>query len=124
MQPMLLETTFLDVIWWMLIVFFWMMFIVMFIRVFFDVFSRDDLSGWAKAGWSLLFIALPIVGILIYIIVRPIFIPSDSSSLMGATSHGGGGRSGAEDIGKAKQLLDSGAINQEEYERLKRQALG
>ena len=122
MQPMLLETTFLDVIWWMLIVFFWMMFIVMFIRVFFDMFSRDDLSGWAKAGWSLLFIALPIVGILIYIIVRPIFIPSDSYS-MRATSPGGG-RSPPEDITKAHQLLQSGAINQEEYEQLKRQVLG
>ncbi len=121
MQPVLLETSFLDVIWWMLIVFFWSMIFWMFIRVFVDMFRRDDLSGWGKAAWSLAFIFLPLLGILIYMIVRPRDLPSDSYS-MGATWHDGG-RSPAEEIEKAKQLHDAGTINQEEFEELKRRAL-
>ena len=121
MQPVLLETSFLDVIWWMLIVFFWSMIFWMFISVFVDMFRRDDLSGWGKAAWSLAFIFLPLLGILIYMIVRPRDLPSDSYS-MGATWHDGG-RSPAEEIDKAKQLHDAGTINQEEFDELKRRAL-
>jgi hypothetical protein len=47
------------------------MFIWAFVRVFSDIFVRDDLSGWAKAGWVLLIVALPFIGILIYLIARP-----------------------------------------------------
>lgn len=35
--------------------------------VFGDLFRRHDISGWAKAGWCLLTIVLPIVGVLIYL---------------------------------------------------------
>jgi Phospholipase_D-nuclease N-terminal len=35
-----------------------------------DVFRSDDLSGWAKAGWVLLIIVVPIVGVLIYLVAR------------------------------------------------------
>ena len=120
MEP-ILATTFLDVIWWMLIVFFWTMIIWMFIAVFADVFRRDDLSGWAKAGWSLAFIFLPLLGILIYIIVRPKEMPVDTWP-SGSSGQVAGG-SATEDIAKAQQLLQSGAINQEEFDQLKRKAL-
>jgi hypothetical protein len=63
--------TFGDVLWSMLIFFFWCMFIWMFIAIFSDIFRRDDLSGWGKAGWILLIVVLPFLGILIYMIVRP-----------------------------------------------------
>jgi hypothetical protein len=65
------EWRFGDVIWAMIVFYFWFMFIWAFIRVFGDVFSRSDLSGGAKAGWVLLIIVLPFVGILIYLIARP-----------------------------------------------------
>ena len=67
----LLAFTFLEVIWWMVIVFFWSMFIWMFISIFADVFRRDDISGMGKAGWILLFVFLPFIGLLIDIIMRP-----------------------------------------------------
>ena len=43
----------------------------MFIAVFTDIFTRHDLSGWGKAGWTLLIFILPLLGILIYLIARP-----------------------------------------------------
>lgn len=49
----------------------WFVLIWMFIRVFADIFMRDDLGGWAKAGWVLLIVILPLFGILIYLIARP-----------------------------------------------------
>ena len=120
MEPVL-AATFLDVIWWMLIVFFWTMIIWMFIAVFADVFRRQDLSGWAKAGWSLAFIFLPLLGILIYIIVRPKEMLADTWPTGSAGQVGGA--SATEDIAKAQELLKSGAINQEEFDQLKRRAL-
>lgn len=44
---------------------------VVFIVLFGDVLRRHDISGWAKAGWLVLLLALPFLGCLIYIIVRP-----------------------------------------------------
>jgi len=46
----------------------WVAFLV-FILV--DNFKRDDLSGWAKAGWTVLLIFVPLIGALIYMIARP-----------------------------------------------------
>jgi hypothetical protein len=71
-----------DVLWSMLVFFFWVMAIWIFITVFADIFRRDDLGGGAKAGWILLLVILPFFGALIYIISRPTVVP------------GGGGGSG------------------------------
>jgi len=60
-----------NVIWAMIVFFFWVMFIWMFIAVFADIFRRDDIGGGAKAGWILLIVILPFLGILIYVIARP-----------------------------------------------------
>ena len=56
---MLLEFTVIDVVESMIVLFFWFMLIWMFIAVFADVFRRDDLSGWHKAGWLLFVFVLP-----------------------------------------------------------------
>jgi hypothetical protein len=36
-----------------------------------DNFARHDHSGWAKAGWTLFVIFLPLIGVLVYMIARP-----------------------------------------------------
>jgi hypothetical protein len=36
-----------------------------------DNFARRDQTGWAKAGWTLLVIFLPLIGVLAYMVVRP-----------------------------------------------------
>jgi hypothetical protein len=60
-----------DWLWAMLAFFFWFMAIWIFIRVFADIFTRPDLSGWGRAGWILLIFIVPFLGALIYIIARP-----------------------------------------------------
>ena len=55
----------------MIAFFFLFLAVWMFIAVFADIFSRRDLSGWGKAGWTLLIFIIPLFGILIYLIARP-----------------------------------------------------
>lgn len=122
MTPLLLDdTSFWDVVWWMIIVFFWTMVIWMFITIFADIFRRSDLSGWAKAGWIFLIFVLPFLGILIYMIARPSVTPSDVA--MEQQARRAAGYSSVEEISKAQQLLSAGAISQTEFDEIKRRAL-
>jgi hypothetical protein len=67
---------FLDVLWTMFIFFAWVIWIWLLILVLTDNFRRRDHSGWAKAGWTLFVIFLPLLGVLVYMIVRP---PADET---------------------------------------------
>jgi uncharacterized membrane protein YhaH (DUF805 family) len=49
------------------LLFFWIWIAV---TVVVDVFRSHDLSGWAKAGWLVLIVLIPLLGVLIYIIAR------------------------------------------------------
>jgi hypothetical protein len=62
---------FLDVMWTMFIFFAWVIFIYLLILVLADNFSRHDHSGWAKAGWTIFVIFVPLLGVLVYMIARP-----------------------------------------------------
>jgi hypothetical protein len=62
---------FLDVFWTMMIFFAWVIFIWLLIMVLADNFRRHDHSGWAKAGWTLFVIFVPLIGVLVYMIARP-----------------------------------------------------
>ena len=62
--------------------FFWLMCISIFIYVFADMLRRHDLSGAAKAGWAVLIVVLPLVGSLVYIIVRPRLTDEDRERAM------------------------------------------
>jgi Phospholipase_D-nuclease N-terminal len=62
---------FLDIFWTMIIFFAWVIWAALVIIVLLDNFRRHDQSGWAKAGWTLLVIFLPLLGVLIYMVARP-----------------------------------------------------
>jgi hypothetical protein len=62
---------FLNIMWTMFIFFAWVIWIWLLIMVLGDNFRRADHSGWAKAGWTLFVIFLPLVGVLVYMITRP-----------------------------------------------------
>ncbi|HEU4528306.1 MAG TPA: SHOCT domain-containing protein [Actinomycetota bacterium] len=115
-----------EVLWAMLVFFFWFMFIWMFIGVFADIFRREDLSGWGKAGWILLIVVLPLLGILIYMIARPKMTEQDRRMMAEAqeAQRRMSGYSAADEIAKLATLRDEGQITAEEYERLKAQAVG
>src|ERR1051325_7340443 len=61
---------FLDILGTMLIFFAWVIWFWILIRVLVDVFRRHDLSGWGKAGWTILMVFLPFLGVFIYLIAH------------------------------------------------------
>jgi hypothetical protein len=62
---------FLDIMWTMFIFFAWVIWIWLLIMVLADNFRRTDHSGWAKAGWTVFVIFLPLIGVLVYMITAP-----------------------------------------------------
>jgi hypothetical protein len=121
---------FMDVFWTMILFFFWVAWIWMLILIFSDVFRRD-ISGWAKAGWCLFVLVLPFLGAFVYLIadgkgmaerrVRDVEVSQANFDQRIRTVAADGGSAG--EIERAKQLLESGTINQTEFERLKAKAL-
>jgi putative oligomerization/nucleic acid binding protein/phospholipase D-like protein len=119
----------LDVIWTILVFFGFVIWIWTLFMVFADLFSRHDLGGWGKAGWTLLVIVLPLLGVLIYLIAegkgmaerRAKDIQTSQSQFDQHIRTVAGGPAG--EISQAKALLDSGAITPQEYEQLKSKAL-
>ena len=113
------------ILWTMIALFFWMMIIWMFIAVFADIFRRNDLSGWGKAGWILLVFIVRFLGILIYVIARPKMTEQDKEILTKAQEQQrrAAGYSAADEIGKLSALKESGAITDEEFATMKQQAL-
>jgi hypothetical protein len=101
------------------------MLIWMFIGVFADIFRRDDLSGWGKAGWLLLIFIIPLLGILIYLIARPKMTAQDREMMasMQERERRASGYSAADEVAKLAKLRDEGKITAEEYETLKQQAM-
>ena len=122
---------FLDILWDILIIFAWFIFIWIAITVLIDVFRRHDISGWGKAAWVVFVVLIPWIGVLVYLIVNHSGMNERSVKEARASqaqfdeyvrqAAGSGGAAG--EIEKAKQLLDSGAISQQEFEALKAKAL-
>jgi Tfp pilus assembly protein PilO len=119
------EWTFGSVLWAMVVFFFWFMLIWIFIGVFADLFRRNDLSGWAKAGWLLLIFILPFLGVLIYLIARPKMTEQDKELIAEAQERERriSGYSAADEVAKLAKLRDEGKITAEEYEQMKQQAM-
>jgi hypothetical protein len=61
-----LLNVFLTMMWFFL----WVLWISLVFWVIIDIFRSSDLSGWVKAGWVLLAILLPFLGVLIYVTAR------------------------------------------------------
>jgi hypothetical protein len=112
--------TFGTLLWSMLVFFFWFAVIWMFVGIFADILRRD-MSGWAKAGWMVLIVLLPFIGMLIYLIARPASVDGDGRHVF--TGYGTRDASSADQIAKAVQLHEQGKITSAEFERLKQQAL-
>ena len=122
---------FLDILWTMLVFFGWVIWFWLLIVVFGDLFSRHDISGWGKAGWIVLVVVLPYLGVFIYLIAQGAHMAERKAQQSQAaqaqfddyvkTVAAPGGA--ATEIDKAKQLLDSGAITQAEFDAIKAKAL-
>jgi hypothetical protein len=101
------------------------------VQIIRDLFRDSDLSGLLKALWIIALVFAPFLSALIYLIARGRGMAErqgrEMASARAATDEyirsvsGPGGP--ADQIASAKQLLDSGAITQAEFDRLKEKAL-
>ena len=126
----MLAATFLDLLWSLIIIFFFVVYFMMLFGVIVDIFRRHDIGGGKKALWLLFILVAPLLGLLIYLIVNGHGIAQRQAKDVQQSqaqfddyvkSVAGGG--GADQIAKAKELLDTGTITQAEFDQLKAKAL-
>ena len=122
---------FLDVLWTMFVFFAFIIWFWILITVFADIFRRKDTSGFSKVLWMIFVIAVPYLGVFIYLIANHEGMAERNMKQAKAQqaqmdeyvkSVAGSGGAAAE-IEKAKGLLDSGAISQAEFDSIKAKAL-
>jgi Short C-terminal domain/Phospholipase_D-nuclease N-terminal len=127
-----ITTDFWEVLLWSFWFFIWIAALTVWFRCLFDLFGDSSLSGWAKAGWAVLLIFVPWLGALIYLIARGRSMTERQAAAaaqmqaeqreyiqqVASTSP-----APAEEIARAKELLDSGVIDQTEFDALKSRAL-
>ena len=127
-----MNNSFGEVLLWSFWFFIWIAAIMVWVRCLFDLFGDHTLSGWGKAGWAVVLIFVPWVGALIYLIARGRSMSERQLSQAEAAKAAqdeyiqrvaGTPSSPADQISRAKSLLDSGAIDQAEFDGLKAKAL-
>jgi hypothetical protein len=122
---------FLDVLWTMLIFFAWVIWFWLLITIFSDLFRRHDIGGGKKTLWCIFVILTPFLGVFVYLIAENKGMTernlkavqkaqAQSEEYIRSVATQG---DPASQIAQAKQLLDSGAIDQQEFDALKKKAL-
>jgi ABC-type multidrug transport system fused ATPase/permease subunit len=125
---------FLDDFWDFVWFFFWSFAFIAYLMALFavigDIFRDRSLNGWGKAVWMIFLIFVPFLTVLIYLIARGRSMAErsqrDATAAQMETNdyiRQVAGSSGADEIVKAKALLDAGTISNQEYEALKARAL-
>jgi Phospholipase_D-nuclease N-terminal/Short C-terminal domain len=122
---------FLEVLWTLIVFFLWVLWFWLLISIVGDVFRRRDIGGGKKTLWLIFMLFVPFVGVLAYVLVNSDSMAERNLERARAKqaqmdtyvreTAGTGGT--AAEIDKAKQLLDSGAITQAEFEAIKAKAL-
>ncbi|WP_345802499.1 SHOCT domain-containing protein [Microbacterium sp. AZCO] len=118
------------IFWWFLWIFYFIAYFYVIFFVIRDVFRDDKANGWIKALWIILLVFVPFLTGLIYVIVNGKGIAEREYQSRSRTVaeyddyRPAASASPAEDIARAKALLDAGTISQGEYEALKSKALG
>jgi len=124
----------LNIFWSIFEFFLWIIWIWILIWIFIDIFRSHDLSGWAKALWFLFVLFIPLIGVLVYLIVRGgsmheravaqarqqdqefrQYVQQAAASSPAST---------ADQLSKLADLRDRNVISAEEFEREKAKVLG
>ncbi|CAM5786639.1 hypothetical protein [Cellulomonas persica] len=119
---------------WVWILLWWFLFfayLVILFQILSDLFRDSTLSGWWKAVWIVFLIVFPFLTALVYVVSRgKSMAERQEAAVRRARSETdsyirevAGTKSAAEHIADAKALLDSGAINEDEFALLKAKAL-
>jgi glucan phosphoethanolaminetransferase (alkaline phosphatase superfamily) len=105
---------------WLVIFFIYIPLIFIWVFTLFDIFGRVDLSGWVKALWVIFVLFLPLLGMLIYFIARPVTeqdiavqkqVRENQEYYKTAQA--------TEQLYALQQMLESGQISQDKYEKRK-----
>ncbi|MEU6309663.1 SHOCT domain-containing protein [Streptomyces sp. NPDC047014] len=122
----------LNLFWTMLWFFLWVMWFFLLFKIITDIFRDHTLHGWAKAGWLILVLLLPFLGVFIYVIVRGHSMHErdakqyqENQEAFRSYVQQAAGTSGgsAEELSKLSALKDKGDITQEEFDRAKSKLL-
>ena len=115
----------LDLFWAMLWFFLFFAWIWLLISIFGDIFRSDDLSGWAKAFWTIFVVILPWLGVLVYLIARGGKMQERAVTEMAQREKaqrqyiqevsGSGGASSADELEKLAKLQSQGVISADEF---------
>jgi ABC-type multidrug transport system fused ATPase/permease subunit len=121
----------LSVFWSIFVFFLWVIWIWILITIFIDIFRSHDLSGWAKALWFLFVLFIPLVGVLVYLIVRGSKMHERAAQqaqrqdeqFRTYVQDAAGSQSSADQLTKLADLRDRGVITAEEFDREKAKIL-
>jgi hypothetical protein len=112
---------FLTMMWFFL----WVLWLMLLFWIIMDIFRSHDLSGWAKAGWLVLVLIVPFLGILVYMVVRggQMHERRDREKWDEDNDYTPGRRSSAEQVAALASLRDSGVITEADFQKGKAQVL-
>jgi hypothetical protein len=123
----------LDLFLTMLWFFLWILWIWLIFLVIMDIFRSRDLSGWAKAAWLVFVIAVPLLGVLVYLIARggsmherqarQVQAQDDAFRSYVRDATAGDGHDGTDELTRLAGLHDSGALDDEEFRQAKAKIL-
>src|SRR5215468_1167373 len=111
-------TSFLTFLWSLIVIFFMVIFFILLFHVIGDIFSRHDASGWKKAAWVLFIVVAPFLGLFVYYITnadgmaqrQTAAVQRAQGEMDSYIKSAAAAGDPAEQIGKAKGLLDAGTI--------------
>lgn len=119
---------FLSMLWFFLfLIWIWLL-----IVVFTDIFRSPDLSGWAKALWTIFVVVLPYLGVFVYLIARGRKMSERAAQAAQAQDAqfrryvqgvAGSGQSSADEISRLADLHSRGVLSDTEFEAAKAKAL-
>ncbi|MFI9306571.1 SHOCT domain-containing protein [Streptomyces triculaminicus] len=124
----------LGAFWTILVIALWVWWFILLFRVIADIFRDDALNGWAKAGWLVLTLLLPFLGVFIYVLARGRSMGTRERRHVQAqqeafdqyvrdTAGGTGRRSEADELMKLSEIRARGDISDEEFRRAKEKIL-
>lgn len=120
-----------DFLWHFLIIFAWIAYLLVLFQILTDLFWRDhETSGVVKAVWVVFLFLIPWLTAVLYLIFRGQGMAVRAHQAAAAAKQQtddyirqAAGRSPAEEIAHAKELLEAGTITQSEFDSLKTKAL-
>jgi len=115
----------LDLFWTTLLIFGWVLWFMLLFRVYGDLFSRQDIGGGAKTGWVVFTLFLPFLGVFVYLIAqgrgmgeRALRRMEDQRVASDAYIRSVAAQTEDQQLAKARELLSSGAITPDEFQRM------